>query len=213
MLDPMTRISGHWADIAAWLAEHAPATLAAVRPPTGAQRLAAAEATVGFPLGPELSAWWSCHDGADSYAGEILPGYLPYGLDDMLRSRQLWLQIADDVWDDAAKANSLAQGAGGLAWPFLPVFVPIATNGAGDDLFVDLRPGARRGCLKVYAHDEGALAPPPYPGLAELLADVNTALRTGAPVLRRTPAVESDRLTWLLSGAVGQPADRDGGRA
>ena len=148
MTDP---VNDAWGDIAGWLAGRAPASLAAVRPPAGPDRLAAAEAELGFPLGPDLAAWWSRHDGATFDGGQVLPSYVPYGIDAMLASRRMWLEVADEAWGDWARIAGAEQPAGGMAWAFLPELVPIAFDGSGNDLVVDFRHGPLRGCIKTYA--------------------------------------------------------------
>jgi cell wall assembly regulator SMI1 len=166
-----------------------------LRPAAGGAAVTAAAQDLGF-AGTGLDAWWGAHNGSRDRAGQILPGFTPYGIGDMLASRDGWLAIAADVWDDEARGRGAAQPAGGPAWAFDERFVPIGTNGAGDDLVVDLRPGPRRGCVKEYYHQEGALTPPVFAGLDELLAAVLDAVRAGTPVLRRTPVVVDGVLSW-----------------
>jgi cell wall assembly regulator SMI1 len=151
---------------------------------------------LGFPLDPDLAAWWSRHDGATFDGGQVLPGYVPYGIDAMLASRRMWLEVANEAWGDWARIAGAAQPAGGMAWAFLRELVPIAFDGSGNDLVVDFRHGPLRGCIKAYAHEEGALTPPPWSGLGEMLSEVAAALRTGAPVGWVSPTVEEDKLVW-----------------
>jgi cell wall assembly regulator SMI1 len=187
-------ITTSWAHIHTWLSTHAPATLAAIRPPATQDVLDHVETHLGEP---DLIAWWSAHDGTAAPAGQVLPGYTPFGLAESARSRTLWLEIAQDVWDDWAREAGAANPAGEPAWAFLPQFVPIATNGSGDDLIVDLRPGINRGCLKEYHHEQGALGRPVAPSLKALIAEVALALPARTPVLGHVASARDGLLYWF----------------
>jgi cell wall assembly regulator SMI1 len=186
-----------WGRIVEWLAEHAPETAAALAPPAPADQLAIAESELDFPLPPELSAWWSVQGGVRQVVlGGVLGGYAPYGLADMMATRRLMLDIADQVWDEWSRTAGAREPAGGHAWAFLPTLVPIARNGSGDDLVVDLRSGPLRGCVKAYDHEQGALFPPPWPSLTALLTDVAASLAGGTALGNLVPAVSDGRLSW-----------------
>lgn len=192
---PVTDVDAAWREIRGWLAANAPMTHEAIRPPAGARALSEAEAELGFPLGPDLTAWWTCHDGTAYGAGEVLPAHTPYSVEHMRRSWRLWVRIAEEVWDESARSKP-DDRAGDMAFAFPKLMVPVATDGSGDDLTVDLRPGPRHGCVMPYDHEQGALMPPPYTGLGDLLDAVATALRSGTPALWRVPSVVGGRLEW-----------------
>jgi hypothetical protein len=114
----------------------------------------------------------------------------------MIRTRDTWLEVAEEVWSLSAVERGAIQPAGGPAWAFLPTFIPMPFNGAGDDLIIDMRPGSLRGCIEDYLHQAGALFPPLYRGLGNLFTDVAAALRLGTPPMHHTPIVENQHLRW-----------------
>jgi cell wall assembly regulator SMI1 len=148
-----------WTELTSWLATNAPRTLAALRPAGDPARLSAAEAELGFRLGGELTEWWHLHDGVTSEAGTIVPGYYLLGVDGMLDERRAGLEAGLEV-DLNRGPRRESDEACDPAWSFLPEFVPVGYDGAGNSLVVDCRPGARHGYLKDYDHEDGAHQPP-----------------------------------------------------
>jgi hypothetical protein len=83
--------------------------------------------------------------------------------------------------------------------------VPIGTDGAGNYLVVDCRPGAEYGWLRDHDHgDRGVVKPPYFTSLDDLLSRLVTSLRTGQPLEyhtrvgtdQLTPTVTDGTLTW-----------------
>jgi cell wall assembly regulator SMI1 len=168
-----------WDRILAWLEVHAPATALCVNPPATAEEIAAVEHAAGGELPPDLAAWWHRTNGMRSRpdSGQLLPpSYLPYTIEESLGSHRLWLEVAAETSDPRFTEEDLRKPAGSAALQFSPAFLPIARNGSGDDLFVDLRSGPRRGCVTEYNHEQGALSGPCWPDIAAMLADVANGL-------------------------------------
>ncbi|WP_258572634.1 hypothetical protein [Streptomyces sp. KM273126] len=68
-------ISESWTRIENWLAEHAPATYAALAPPADPADIAAAERVIGRPLLKPLVMSLSRHDGLLDQRFSLLPGF------------------------------------------------------------------------------------------------------------------------------------------
>lgn len=140
-----------WDRIADWLDRHAPPTAAAVNPPANESALAQAEATLGLPLPADLVAWWRRANGmrwTNPLPGALLPpGFLPYSVEEALKSRQTWLNVMR-VYGEQSELPPGPAGSPCDVW--LPEFMPIAADGCGADLFVDLRGGSARGCVVEY---------------------------------------------------------------
>jgi cell wall assembly regulator SMI1 len=176
-----------WDRILAWLEVNAPATALCINSPATTEEIAAAEQAVGGQLPPDLVAWWRRANGMRSRpdSGKLLPpSYLPYAIEEVLGSRRLWLQFAAETGDPRYTEEDLRKPAGSATLQFSPAFLPIARNGSGDDLFVDLRSGPRRGCVTEYNHEQGALSGLCWPNTAAMLADVANGLERGTMTMQ-----------------------------
>ncbi|GGM74748.1 hypothetical protein GCM10011609_08300 [Lentzea pudingi] len=72
--------------------------------------------------------------------------------------------------------------AGTPSADFRRTFLPIASNGSGDFLYVDERPGPETGCVCLWWHDDH-MWKKLWPSVDAMLTDVLRGLRTGEPVL------------------------------
>ncbi|MDQ0676671.1 cell wall assembly regulator SMI1 [Arthrobacter pascens] len=93
-------------------------------------------------------------------------------------------------------ADAEADEAGTRAWIFISSFLPIADNGAGDFLFVDLRAGRQHGCVSEWFKDDADWRPAVWSSVEELLDETLTSLRTGRPVFFSRPSVTDGSLHW-----------------
>lgn len=96
------------------------------------------------------------------------------------------LQEPDEAVDTRAIMLAVAdQDPGDPAWPdrFTPELLPIAMDGGGDSLVVDLRPGEHHGAVFFWDHEVWGLTEPLWPSVGVMLADVADALETGGPAL------------------------------
>ncbi|GGH96832.1 SMI1/KNR4 family protein [Arthrobacter liuii] len=93
-------------------------------------------------------------------------------------------------------AHAEAEEAGTRVSMFIPSFLPVADDGSGDFLFVDLRKGQQYGCVSEYFKEEADWRPAMWPSLDALLADTLLSLRTGQPALSFMPTVREGRLHW-----------------
>jgi cell wall assembly regulator SMI1 len=199
-----------WAELTSWLSAHAPQTFATLRPPGDPARLTVAEQQLGFALGAELTEWWHLHDGSMGrpfLPGITTPGYDLFGVDSMLETHRMQLEVnlEEEVNEMARGRLGLADDeAGGPARYFPSEFVPIGTDGGGNDLIVDCRPGPESGRLRDNDHeDSGVVQPSMFESLADLLAQMVRSLHTGDPLdlpgrspVARVPTVEAGALSW-----------------
>lgn len=179
-----------WDRIVNWLSRHAPPVAGAVNPPATEPALARAEAAVGTQLPADLVAWWRRAGGmrmTNPHPGALLPpGFVPCSVDDALESRRIWLEVTRGGGAEPESSSGLA----GSPWDtWLPVWLPIASDGGGTDLFVDLRDGPAHGCVVEYdkvgaAGSENWQEPDVsrWPSVGAMLADVAEALEQETPI-------------------------------
>ncbi|MGN7149524.1 SMI1/KNR4 family protein [Arthrobacter sp. SAFR-179] len=99
------------------------------------------------------------------------------------------------------QAHAEAEEAGTRVSMFISSFLPVADDGSGDFLFVDLRKGRQHGCVSEYFREEADWRPAIWPSLETLLAHTLLSLRTGQPALSFIPTVTEGRLNWGISPA------------
>lgn len=191
-------MTGSWERIVAWLRVHAPRTAAEIRPPATEADIAAAREVLDVPA--DLVGWWRLADGCggrESRSGLLPMSYAPFGIVDALDERRDWLRTYDESRDGHLRREPA--GSTGDMFAMLPEFLPIATDGGGWHLLVDLRDGEQRGCVREYDKYDGHL-PPVWRGVGEMLAEVATALETETPVRGHMPEVDDGRLGWRPAG-------------
>lgn len=194
-----------WDIIVEWLARNSPRELALIRPPAAEDDIRDAERRLGVALPNDLVAWWRRADGQARMGSLLPPIYSPYPVRSALDSRDVWMtawnevmeqasadQFADYVaQEDRAPAGSPCKGA------WLPRWLPIASDGGGNDLFVDLRPGPARGCVRQFLRDDGAGDTIWWSSVAAMLAEVADALTRGTPVRGNRIWVDDDgAMSW-----------------
>lgn len=95
---------------------------------------------------------------------------------------------------DPVRAES--EEAGNQTSFFISPFLPIADDGSGDFLFVDLRKGPQHGCVSEYFKEEADWRPAIWSSVQALLEETLTSLRTGRPAFSFRPSVMDGRLNW-----------------
>jgi len=197
-----------WASIVDWLETHAPTSAAALREPAPEVVLSWGQKTTGREWPEQLTAWLRMNDGDGQPGdGDVLPFGFPLGVSGIVENWQVNVKVTDDltgeIWGPAEVAAGEAQPAGSNAAPFLRSWLPIAANGTGDNLFIDLRPGPRSGLVAEFEHENGGFTRPAlWPDIAAMLEDVASALRTGRwvhpndPNYDLVPLVENGKLRW-----------------
>jgi cell wall assembly regulator SMI1 len=198
----LPEVEESWDRIARWLHRHAPPLAATVNPPATEAALARAEAALGVSLPADLRAWWRRADGmrwTHPPSGRLLPpGFVPHSVEQALASRQTWLDVM------RGEESELPPGpAGSPCDVWLPEFMPIAADGGGTELFVDLRGGPSHGCVMEYdkvgaagyedlTSEDVSL----WPSVTAMLADVAEALERDVPVRDVRIWVDEDGTTW-----------------
>lgn len=172
----------HWNRILAWLAEHAPTTRAVLRP--------GSDAPLPAEVPAELREWWRVYGGtaAPSFAEILPPFYTPVGADRALKLRERNRPYFSA--EPSAEAGTPTAG-------FHPDWLPIAFDGTGDVLAVDLRPGPLRGCVVEWDRQRRKMVKPEWIGVVEMFDQVATALETRGRLGHCQPVVNSaGELSW-----------------
>jgi cell wall assembly regulator SMI1 len=180
-----------WDRIESWLSRHAPSYRAILNGPASTAELAAVESAIGVELPAELRAWWLTANGVrpsgSRVRGKLIPEYYqPRTAKDALDTRDLLLTIQREVYPtelhaelDAFIIEQTTRQPGtvpphsGLIW--LPPWLPLAEDGMGGGLFVDLRRGPGQGCVMAYAKD-GATTGPRWPDVSAMWTQIADAL-------------------------------------
>ena len=130
------------------------------------------------PLPPDLAEWWTLAGDA-SGAERLIPlEHTPLSVPEALAVRRERLDR------HLRRGESIVDGeAGEPSRGFQSAFVPIAGNGHGRYLFVDLRGGPLHGCVAEWDDVDSFVDVVSWPSVAEMLGDVADALVHGVPAL------------------------------
>jgi len=160
-----------WDRIEAWLKEHARSVRKSLRPGAKPEAVAKLEAALGVSLPADFAASVARHNGQ---AEEAESGLFPHT--DVLGPEPAWrlLSLAEikSFWKLMKELVDAGEFAGRPSTPpagvrsdwWCPGWVPVADNGGGDAVCLDLSPaeGGRVGQVLLFAHDA-----PDRPLLAE----------------------------------------------
>jgi cell wall assembly regulator SMI1 len=195
-----------WQAISAWCAEHVTDLHTAFGGPAAEADIRRAGDEVGAALPDDLVEWWRLVDGtlpeADTVGSLLPPYHNPMSIMDALESRQSWLaqwgNASDLALADGRPDPALAAAGTPCYLGWLPVWLPIARDESGNELFVDLRLGPLHGCVMEFDEVDCASQPPGWPTVRAMLADVANALTTGIAigVDRLQPQLADGRLEW-----------------
>ncbi|MEU9108003.1 SMI1/KNR4 family protein [Streptomyces xanthophaeus] len=196
-------ISESWTRIENWLAEHAPATFAALAPPADPADIAAAERIIGRPLLRPLVASLSRHDGLLDRSSTLLPGrYRPLGAREMAAEWQLLHAFHDErtaeEQGEEAHYDFTRIGVSHVLYGH-PQLVPVARDVCGTRLVLDHRPETERGRVHRAEAEQGIVRGShgmwaSLPGFMDAIA---TSLETTRPLDGHTPTVDGEhRLQW-----------------
>jgi cell wall assembly regulator SMI1 len=191
-----------WQRIDRWLARHAPATLASLTPPADPAQLAAAQAELGVAFPADLVASLACHDGVARAQGgawyaqfRFPPSFRPVPVGELVVIWRRWVELLaaappDQYW--AGRPPEVHLTAYRRAdW------IPVATNGDGEELFVVGQPGEFYGWLGTARHGSKASYDDSEATVAALVRAVADGLEQGTPTARYLPVVnERGGLAW-----------------
>ncbi|WP_203835446.1 SMI1/KNR4 family protein [Winogradskya humida] len=159
------------------------------------------EEAVGQPLPADQVAWWRHSDGTGDNFVSLIPGtWTPASTGYALRQYRLMLTY---IPQEPELSQWSADPAGSGADDWLPQCLPIGHNYGGSSLFLDLRTGARSGCVcSQYKEDIGFDAPI-WPSVTTMLAEVAHALVTGTEIRGKHAVIEDGRLNWAFVSSDG----------
>ncbi|WP_328972333.1 SMI1/KNR4 family protein [Streptomyces sp. NBC_00239] len=186
-----------WTRIESWLAVHAPAARARLRPPALPQDIEAAERRLGVTFPPELRASLLRHDGVELEDGTpVLAYYGPLsGVDDIVRSTEFLRDVGADLEDDEEEYDEDARDEFAY-WPQERLLITLGIGWqSSDGLFLVTRPGRHHGRIGRY-FDEDSPSFTPWQGLGDLLADFASALEAGTRFDGRIPLAVDGVLIW-----------------
>ncbi|MFE9647157.1 SMI1/KNR4 family protein [Streptomyces sp. NPDC006365] len=166
-----------WRSISSVLAERAPRTSACLNPPASQSVLSEVQECSLGRAPDSLLQSLTCHDGMQLkplHARLFPPSFIPYSAAGMVASHKLWREIIEVDFDASPDVEGLA---GEDATSYSPRFLPIATDTAGDEYFIDLRDGEMHGCIRRWYQSSGAVGEPLWPSFQSLIEDVANALR------------------------------------
>jgi cell wall assembly regulator SMI1 len=167
-----------WTRIVDWLNGSARATAAALPPATTPLDLAEVERVLDRPLPADLAEWWRLAGDASGAEGLIPVEHTPLSVSAALAARREHLDHALRHGEYTVDGE-----AGDPSRGFQSAFLPIAGNGHGRYLFVDLRGGPLYGCVGEWDDIDGFVDVVYWPSVAEMLSDIADALVHGVPAL------------------------------
>ncbi|MFI5683171.1 SMI1/KNR4 family protein [Streptomyces sp. NPDC051636] len=192
-------VEDSWARIEAWLARHAPASHARLRPPASVSDIEAAERTLGVGFHPDLKESLRCHDGVDLQQGAPTLAYYgpPSSVADIVDSTRFLRGIGADVEpDDVLDEDDEDYDELATYWhhDWLLITLGIGWQ-SSDGLFLSCRPGPNWGRPGRY-FDEDIPSFTAWPSLRHVLADYADALENGTTFDGRTPLAVDGVLLW-----------------
>jgi len=181
-----------WEELMTELRRVAPAVAAAVLPP-GGMSVAEAQERLGTEFTPDLVEWFGLHGGIElDYKFRFLPMNWPLDLAEAVR----FSAEIREIWQDSEPRCEGDQVAGTVMETWLPQYVAVGNDGMGGELFVDLRPGPRQGCVREWERAQADDFENSWDGLAPLLREIAAALRDGSRVGSWTPVIVDGGIEW-----------------
>ncbi|MFH8886525.1 SMI1/KNR4 family protein [Streptomyces californicus] len=199
-----TSINESWARIENWLAEHAPATYAALAPPADPADIAAVERLVGRPLLKPLVLSLLRHDGVlDRHRGSLLPGYYrPLSARGIAAAWHFLTPYYDtreaEERGEEVDHHFMEIGSSRILYGH-PQLIPVARDLGGAHIVLDHRPEIDRGRVHEAEPVEGVMRVPheKWGSLPLLMEAIATCMETSQPLNGHIPAVdEEQRLHW-----------------
>ncbi|MEU8776834.1 hypothetical protein [Streptomyces sp. NPDC048606] len=196
-------VNDSWTRIENWLAEHAPATHAALAPPADPADIAATERVVGGPLPRPLVASLLRHDGVLDGRSELFPGsYVPRGAREIAGDWRHMSPYFDPHLSKEEEARAeddlLTIGSSFFLYGH-PRLIPLGREVGGGGLVLDHRGGIDRGRVHRVEPVEGVrrVAHEAWTSLPLLLEGIAGCLEAGRPLDGHAPAVDdAGRLRW-----------------
>ncbi|MEQ4306205.1 SMI1/KNR4 family protein [Plantactinospora sp. B6F1] len=170
-----------------WLRENSPTTWEALRPSAALADIDLASHRFGLRLLPDLKRLWLWRDGS---AGGILNG-LP------LQPGHYFLGVGGALDEWRSRTDVSRSHGDSRSWS--PQWMPITSDGAGNHLVVDHRPGADSGSVFLADLQNGPMSHRSWSSLGDLVDSLCDALAEGTAVDgHRREITEQGRLIWNL---------------
>lgn len=188
-------VTASWSRIDAWLAAHAPASLARLGPPAVPAALSSAERVLGVPLPAELAASLRCHDGVEPEC-HMFPEMDLLSTQGVVDQWELRNQVEEELFDE--DDADLPWSNGNPFWHRL--WIPVG-HFQGDLHVIDMRPGPEQGRMGWVSHDgSSSFTGDELPTLSTYLRYLADSLMTGpATDLWEDPHLNADgELIWWL---------------
>jgi cell wall assembly regulator SMI1 len=185
-------IEQSWARVTRWLAAHAPASYATLRPPAAPTEIESCERELGMTLPADLKWLLLTSNGAADFDadGTCCRGaaFMP-GNHRLLPSAEI-----------ASQSQSLIEIAAGLGdhmigWWWHPQWVLFAMHIAANGLAIDQRPGHGQGSVGQFMHEDHTSFDM-APSLGAFIAKMADSLDNGTDFLYYRPTVEDGCLDW-----------------
>lgn len=180
-------------DVLRWCQRNAPVVSDGLRPGATSESIAAFELALGFDIGASARDLFAIVDGElrtgpiDSWP--LLPIGFLFSMEEILELRSGYL--------GEMSSRSTVGEPGEPTADFRTSFLPLAGID-GDYLYLDLRPGDRRGCVAFWDHVNGNPDGALWPNLTALLEDLWFALKEKRPLMDRQVFVEaSGGIEWV----------------
>ncbi|MCC0097681.1 SMI1/KNR4 family protein [Streptomyces flavotricini] len=181
-----------WEMFHTWLEANAPGTLLSLNPPASESEIERL-GEIGHFIHPDLPSLLCCHNGAPPVTrGGAPSAYLPGGyslksVDQILIGRTVMLE---DI-EYERRRGTLVDNYGLTCHSD---WLPIASDSAGGQLFLDNRTGPLLG--SVLAYDDGRLQyQPKWPSLRSMLSEINSSARGHGTAGGLKPRVRPGELT------------------
>jgi cell wall assembly regulator SMI1 len=208
-MDTDTAVERAWHRIEDWLSRFAPRFHAELNPLATAAEIDTVATALGVALPADLRVWWGLSNGVRHGIGlpsaSLIPDFSsPYPVSMALERWRMHLEVQQDFYPPGMReemerfvAGQNGQPAGTLLpqlyW--LPRWLPIAGDGGGGGLFMDLREGPLHGCLVEFSREHQGTTPR-WGSVTQLWVDIADQLEAVDTDLLRSDRIDDLRIGW-----------------
>jgi cell wall assembly regulator SMI1 len=209
-----TEVERAWHRIEDWLSRFAPRFRAELNPPATAAEIDAVATALGVALPADLRIWWGLSNGVRQGIGlpsaSLIPDFSsPYPTCIALKRWRMHLEVQQESYPPGPREEMARFVAGQNTQPagtlqpqlyWLPRWLPIAGDGGGGGVFIDLREGPLHGCLVEFSRDHHGTTPL-WESVTQMWVDVADELEAVD-----TDMLRSDRIDDLGFGGWAPPS-------
>lgn len=168
-----TEVERAWHRIEDWLSRFAPRFRAELNPPATAAEIDTVATALGVALPADLRIWWGLSNGVRHGIGlpsaSLVPDFSsPYPTSIALERWRMHLEVQQKSYPPGPREEMARFVAGQNTQPagtlqpqlyWLPRWLPIAGDGGGGGVFIDLREGPLHGCLVEFSREHQGTTP------------------------------------------------------